>query len=89
MAGKNQLEPLDDGFVAFHTEDGERWKHRDETEARVGAGYRVFISDAGEERRFRFGANEPHDATLSDLREQLRQAEAAPRPAAGSVPEPE
>lgn len=77
MPQKNQLEPLDDGFVAFRTENGERWKHKDLTEGRVGEGYRTFISDDGEERRYRFSANDVHDATIFDLREQLRRAEPA------------
>lgn len=76
---RNQLEPLDEGWVAFHTEDGERWRHKDLTEGRVGEGDRVFISDAGEERRYHFSSNEPHDATIEDLREQLRRAESSPR----------
>jgi hypothetical protein len=84
---RSQLEPLDDGYVAFRTKDGERWKHKDLTEGRVGEGYRVFISDSGEERRYRFGPDELHDATIEDLREQLHQADSAPGPAAGSIPE--
>jgi hypothetical protein len=75
MSRKNQLEPLDDGYVAFRTEHGERWKHKDLTEGRVGEGYRVFISDDGEERRYRFSSSEVHDATIFDLREQLKRAE--------------
>jgi hypothetical protein len=77
MPKKHQLEPLEDGFVAFRTETGERWKHRDLTEGRVGEGYRVFISDDGEERRYRFSTKEVHDATIFDLREQLKRAEPA------------
>lgn len=79
MPRHNEIEPLEDGYVAFRTSDGERWKHRDLTEARVGGGYRVFVSDAGEERRYRFGADEPHDATVEDLRDQLRRAEPTSR----------
>ena len=82
--GNNRLEPLPDGFTAFHTADGERWKHRDSEESRVGPGYRLFVSDRGEERRYEFGAHEPHDATLSDLREQL--ARAVPVTPAGGAP---
>lgn len=74
MAKKDRLEPLDDGFVAFHTESGERWKHRDVAEAVTGPGHRLFISDSGEERRYYFGPREPHDATLHDLRRQLSGA---------------
>ncbi|MGQ0646918.1 MAG: hypothetical protein ACT4P7_05075 [Gemmatimonadaceae bacterium] len=75
MAHQDRLEPLADGFVAFRTASGERWKHRDiEEEGRVGKGYRVFVSDGGEQRRYSFGPGEPHDATLFDLREQLSRA---------------
>ena len=70
----DRLEPLEDGFVAFRTADGQRWKHKDIAESRVGPGYRLFISENGEERRYTFGKNEPHDATLLDLREQLGKA---------------
>jgi hypothetical protein len=70
----NRLEPLPDGFVAFHTEKGERWKHRDVEEGTVGLGYRLFVSDAGEQRRYSFGPREPHDATLFDLRDQLSRS---------------
>ena len=70
----NKLEPVADGFVAFHTERGDRWRHKDLSEARTGPGYRLFVSDAGEERRYEFGANESHDATILDLREQLEKA---------------
>src|SRR5918998_1270493 len=69
-----QLEHFPDGFIAFHTKDGQRWRLRDVEASRVGPGYRVFISDAGEERRYEFGPKEPHDATLLDLREQLAKA---------------
>ena len=69
-----RLEPLADGFVAFHTADGERWKHRDVEASRTGPGYRLFVSDRGEQRRYAFGPTEPHDATLLDLREQLARA---------------
>jgi hypothetical protein len=75
MGRNDRLEPLPDGFVAFHTERGERWKHKDmEEEGRVGVGYRLFISDRGEERRYTFGPKEPHDATVLDLRDQLAKA---------------
>ena len=70
----DRLELLPDGFTAFHTADGERWKHRDVEESRVGPGYRLFVSDRGEQRRYEFGANEPHDATVFDLRDQLARA---------------
>lgn len=87
MSRNNQLEPLGDGYVAFRTEDGERWKHKDTTEGRAGEGYREFISNDGEQRRYRFGPDEPHDATLEDLRDQLRRADVATGPASGSIPE--
>lgn len=74
MAPKNQLEPLDDGWVAFHDDDGHRWRHKDMTEGRVGVGERVFVADDGEERHYRFDATELHDATIEDLREQLRRS---------------
>jgi hypothetical protein len=74
MSHNDRLEPLDDGFVAFHTENGERWKHKDLEESRAGGGYRVFISDRGEERRYVFGPRESHDATIFDLRTQLAKA---------------
>lgn len=80
MADRNRLEPLDDGWVAFWTEDGERWKHKDLEEARVGPGVRLFVSDRGEERQYTFGPAEPHDATLWDLREQLRRSQRVDRP---------
>jgi hypothetical protein len=70
----DRLEPLADGFVAFHTTKGERWKHRDMEDARTGPGYRLFVSDRGEQREYAFGPHEPHDATLLDLREQLARA---------------
>lgn len=70
----NKLEPVADGFVAFHTERGERWRHKDMSAARTGPGYRLFVSDAGEERRYEFGEHESHDATILDLREQLARA---------------
>ena len=70
----DRLEPLADGFVAFRTEKGERWKHRDMEEGRTGPGYRLFVSESGEQRQYAFGPAEPHDATLLDLREQLARA---------------
>ena len=74
MRSKDQLEPLADGFIAFRTKSGERWKHRDVEDATVGPGYRLFVSDSGEERRYAFGPKESHDATILDLREQLGKA---------------
>ena len=75
MAHHNdRLESLADGFVGFHTTAGERWKHRDVEASRIGPGYRLFVSDRGEQRRYTFGPSEPHDATVLDLREQLARA---------------
>ena len=70
----DRLEPLPDGVTAFHTAAGERWKHRDMEASRVGPGYRLFVNDRGEQRRYEFGPAEPHDATLLDLRDQLGRA---------------
>jgi hypothetical protein len=81
MRSKDQLEPLADGFIAFRAKSGERWKHKDVEDATVGHGYRLFVSDSGEERRYVFGAKESHDATILDLRDQLEAA----RPVSRSV----
>jgi len=81
---RSALEPLPDGFTAFETADGERWKHKDVEGSRVGPGYRLFVSERGEQRRCDFGPKEPHDATLYDLREQLKRAK--PFGAAGEGP---
>ena len=70
----DRLEPLPDGFTAFHTASGERWKHRDVESSRVGPGYRLFVNERGEQRRYDYGPTEPHDATLLDLRDQLARA---------------
>ena len=83
--GHTQLEHLPDGYIAFHTKDGKRWRHKDLSDARVGPGYRVFISDTGEERRYEFGPREVHDATLLDLREQLAKAKPVTASAAGTA----
>ena len=85
----DRLEPLEDGFVAFRTDKGERWKHKDVEEGRIGRGYRLFVSDTGEERRYAFGASEPHDATLLDLRDQLGRATPVARSSGESAPEAE
>jgi hypothetical protein len=80
MNKRDRLEPLADGWVAFHTESGERWKHKDfaENEASgLAAHYRLFVSDRGEQRRYTFAAKDPRDSTVWDLREQLRRAEVA------------
>ena len=75
MKSKDKLEPLPDGFVAFHNERGDRWRHKDIADGRTGSGYRLFVSEKGEERRYVFGPHESHDATILDLREQLARAE--------------
>lgn len=82
MSRKDRLEPEPDGFVAFHSEAGERWRHKDVEDAVTGPGYRQFLSASGEERRYYFGAKEPHDVTVHDLRRQLA---AASRVTSGSV----
>ena len=81
----DRLEPLPDGFTAFHAADGTRWRHRDIEASRVGPGYRLFVSEAGERRRYEFGAHEPHDATLADLRDQLGRSQPE-APDAGNPP---
>lgn len=90
MSKKDRLDPQPDGFVAFHTESGERWRHKDIEEAVTGPGYRLFLSDDGEERRYYFGAKEPHDTTVHDLRRQLgaasRVTSDSPRPVQGEAP---
>ena len=77
MGKSDKLEPLADGFVAFHTETGERWKHKDvssDDPAHGQAHDRIFISDKGEQRRYRFGPKDARDSTVWDLREQLAKA---------------
>ena len=79
MSKRDKLEPQADGWVAFHTESGDRWKHKDLTEtAATGTviHYRSFVSDAGEQRRYTFAPKDSRDSTVWDLREQLRRAEA-------------
>ena len=81
MAKRDKLEPLADGWVAFHTESGERWKHKDFTETPTGAPahhYRLFVADRGEQRRYDFAPKDPRDSTVWDLREQLRRSEPTP-----------
>lgn len=75
MADHDRLERLDDGSIAFRTADGQRWRHQDVETSRTGPGYRLFISDRGEQRRCTFGPGESHDTTLLDLREQLARAQ--------------
>ncbi|HUQ82490.1 MAG TPA: hypothetical protein VM076_15180 [Gemmatimonadaceae bacterium] len=77
MSKRDKLEPLADGWVGFHTESGDHWKHRDVNEAGSAgtAHYRVFVSDRGEQRRYSFSRKDPRDSTVWDLREQLRRSE--------------
>ena len=80
MNKRDKLEPLADGWVAFHTESGERWKHKDVTESEatgLATQYRLFVSDRGEQRRYTFAPKDPRDSTISDLREQLRRSDLA------------
>jgi hypothetical protein len=77
MAHHERLEPLPDGFVGFRAANGERWKHKDIEASRTGPGHRLFVAEKGEQRVYLFGPNEPHDATLLDLREQLAKAKPA------------
>ena len=91
MAHHDRLERLADGFIAFHTTKGERWKHRDVEGSRTGPGYRLFVSDRGEQRRYTFGPAEPHDVTVFDLRDQLERAtrvDPQQAEAAGGAPPP-
>lgn len=78
MSKRDKLEPLADGWVAFHTESGERWKHKDFAE-NGGSGspvhYRLFIADGGDHRRYTFAPKDPRDSTVWDLREQLTRSE--------------
>jgi hypothetical protein len=85
MNKRDRLEPLADGWVAFHTESGDRWKHQDLSETGATGTpvhYRSFVSDSGEQRRYTFAPKDPRDSTVWDLREQLRRAEVV---AAGAV----
>jgi hypothetical protein len=78
MSKRDKLEPLADGWVAFHTESGEGWKHKDFTETATSGGtthFRSFVSDRGEQKRYTFAPKDARDSTVWDLREQLRRAE--------------
>jgi hypothetical protein len=80
MKKRDRLEPLADGWVAFTSESGERWKHKDVTEnPTTGATvqYRLFVNDGGEQRRYTFAPSDPRDSTVWDLREQLRRSQPA------------
>ena len=56
MNKRDKLEPLADGWVGFHTESGDHWKHKDvsETGPSGTAHYRLFVADKGEQRRYTF-----------------------------------
>lgn len=78
MSKRDKLEPLADGWVAFHTDAGARWKHKDFTEGEPAGStvhYRLFVSDTGEQRRYTFAPKDPRDSTVWDLREQHRRSE--------------
>ena len=80
MNKRDRLEPLPEGWVAFHTESGDRWKHKDFTESSAEGAtihYRSFVSDAGEQKRYAFAPKDARDSTVWDLREQLRRSEPA------------
>jgi len=79
MSKRDKLEPLPEGWVGFHTESGEHWKHKDSAEASATGTtvhYRLFVSDRGEQKRYTFAPKDSRDSTVWDLREQLRRAEA-------------
>jgi len=77
MNKRDKLEPLADGWVAFYTESGDRWKHKDATETTPTGTvhYRSFVSDRGEQKRYTFAPKDARDSTVWDLREQLRRSE--------------
>jgi len=78
MNKRDKLEPLADGWVAFHTESGDRWKHKDVTEsdtAGTTVHYRSCVGDNGEPKRYTFAPKDARDSTVWDLREQLRRSE--------------
>jgi hypothetical protein len=79
MSKRDKLEPLADGWVAFHTESGDRWKHKDFTGTSPDGTthYRSFVSDKGEQKRYTFAPRDARDSTVWDLREQLRRSESA------------
>jgi len=79
MNKRDKLEPLADGWVGFHTESGDHWKHKDvsETGPSGTAHYRLFVADKGEQRRYTFAPKDPRDSTVWDLREQLRRSDVA------------
>jgi hypothetical protein len=78
MNKRDKIEPLADGWVGFHAESGDHWKHKDFNEAAAdGASihYRLFVPDRGDQRRYTFAPKDPRDSTVWDLREQLRRAD--------------
>ena len=79
MNKRDKLEPLADGWVGFHTESGDHWKHKDvsETGPAGTVHYRLFVADKGEQRRYTFAPKDPRDSTVWDLREQLRRSDVA------------
>jgi hypothetical protein len=79
MNKRDKLEPLADGWVGFHTESGDHWKHKDvsETGPAGAVHYRLFVADKGEQRRYTFAPKDPRDSTVWDLREQLRRSDVA------------
>ena len=77
MSKRDKLEPMPDGWVAFHTDTGQRWKHKEFTESATTGTvhYRLFVADAGEQRRYTFAPKDARDSTVWDLREQLRKSD--------------
>ena len=80
MNKRDKLEPLADGWVGFHTESGDHWKHKDVTETgptgtRCTTGCSFPIK--GEQSRYTFAPKDPRDSTVWDLREQLRRSDVA------------
>lgn len=79
MNKRDKLEPLPDGLVAFQTEAGQRWKHKDHAETAANGTtvhYRLFVSDSGEQRRYTFAPKDSRDSTVWDLRDQLKRSDA-------------
>ena len=78
MSKRDKLEPMPDGWVAFYTESGQRWKHKDSTDSSATGTTvhsRLFVADSGEQRRYTFAPKDVRDSTVYDLREQLRRSE--------------
>jgi hypothetical protein len=86
MSKRDKLEPLADGWVAFHTESGDRWKHKDFTEnAPTGttAHYRSFVSDKGEQKRYTFAPKDARDSPFWDCASSCGDPSPSPAPARG------